>query len=83
MSAGPSAFSSHPLIQPGPTYQRLCNDLTVVMATLELVGQCEDLPADLRRLVEAANRRLLATAQWLRGDETGDRNTPPRLSVAH
>ena len=84
MSPVASVFSSDPLpIQPDANYQRLCNDLTVVMATLDLVGEYDDLPADLRRLVQAANRRLLATARWLRGDETGDQNTPPPLSIAH
>ncbi len=72
MSSDPSEFSSDaPPMPSAANYARLCNDLTVVMVTLELVASHEDLPADLRPLVEAANRRLLGTVQWLKGDEAG------------
>ena len=67
MSASPTEFSVASLrLQPESDYHRTCRDLSIATATLELVAECGEVPADLRRLAEAAYLRLFDTADRLK-----------------
>jgi hypothetical protein len=84
MSATLIEFPTAPLhIQPESNHQKILRDLSVATTTLELVGECEELAADLRSLVKAARLRLLGTAERLRGSEAAMPSATTPLSAAH
>ena len=86
MSASPTEFSVASLrLQPESDYHRTCRDLSIATAILELVAECGEVPADLRRLAEAAHQRLFDAAERLnqqRG-ETGNQTATTSPSVVH
>ncbi len=78
------------LIQPESDYHQTVLDLTVATATLELVVECEEVPADLRRLAEAAYLRLFDAAERLKMSKRSEEllwnqgtGTLPAGSVIH
>ncbi len=80
MSAAVIEFPIAPLhIPPESSHQRLLRDLTIATTTLELVGECEEIGADLRSLVEAARLRLLGLADRLKDSQTAKPNDPMPL----
>ena len=82
MSAAVIEFPTAPLhIQPESSHQRLLRDLTIATTTLELVGECEEIAADLRSLVEAARLRLLGLADRLKDSQAAKPSDPMPLSA--
>ena len=70
MSAAVIEFPTASLhIHPESSHQKLLRDLTIATTTLELVGECDEIAADLRSLVEAARLRLLGLADRLKDSQ--------------
>ncbi len=73
------------LLQPESDYHRTLHDLTIATATLEFVTDCEEAPADLRRLADVAYRRLFDVAGRLKRwkqSEAWSQSATTRLSPA-
>ena len=82
MSAAVIEFPTAPLhIPPESNHQKLLRDLAIATTTLELVGECDELAADLRSLVEAARLRLLGLADRLKDSQAVEPSVPTPLSA--
>ena len=67
MSASPPEFRTAPLpLQPESDHHRTLRDMTIATMTLELVAECGEVPAELRRLAKAAYLRLFDAAERLK-----------------